>query len=47
LDLNSVIKETSPSDGDLKTYYEQNVQRLSGAEERRASPDPPRQRRLR
>ena len=37
LDLDSVIKGITISDGDLKTYYEQNVQRLSSAEERRAS----------
>ena len=37
LDLNSVIKGITIADADLKTYYEQNVQRLSGAEERRAS----------
>ena len=37
LDLNSVIKGITVADGDLKTYYEQNAQRLSGAEERRAS----------
>ena len=37
LDLNSVIKGITIADADLKTYYDQNVQRLSGAEERRAS----------
>ena len=37
LDVDSVRKGITISESDLKTYYEQNVQRLSGAEERRAS----------
>lgn len=37
LDLDSVKKSIAVNEADLKTYYEQNVQRLSGAEERRAS----------
>lgn len=37
LDLNSVTKGITIAEADLKTYYEQNIQRLSGAEERRAS----------
>lgn len=37
LDLDSVTKSVVINDGDLKTYYEQNLQRLSSAEERRAS----------
>ncbi|MBC7548138.1 MAG: SurA N-terminal domain-containing protein, partial [Polaromonas sp.] len=37
LDLNTVTKGINIADADLKTYYEQNVQRLSGGEERRAS----------
>ena len=37
LDLDTVAKGITVNDADLKTYYEQNAQRLSGAEERRAS----------
>ncbi|MBK5207666.1 MAG: SurA N-terminal domain-containing protein [Polaromonas sp.] len=37
LDLDSVKKGITVNEADLKTYYEQNAQRLSGAEERRAS----------
>lgn len=37
LDLDTVKKSISINEADLKTYYEQNAQRLSGAEERRAS----------
>lgn len=37
LDLDTVKKSISINEADLKTYYEQNLQRLSGAEERRAS----------
>jgi peptidyl-prolyl cis-trans isomerase D len=37
LDLDAVTRGITVSEADLKTYYEQNVQRLSGAEERRAS----------
>jgi len=37
LDLDTVKKSISINEADLKTYYEQNIQRLSGAEERRAS----------
>lgn len=37
LDVDSVKKSITVNEADLKTYYEQNVQRLSGAEERRAS----------
>lgn len=37
LDLDSVKKGLTVNEADLKTYYEQNAQRLSGAEERRAS----------
>ena len=37
LDVDTVKKSISINEADLKTYYEQNVQRLSGAEERRAS----------
>ncbi|NML84287.1 SurA N-terminal domain-containing protein [Polaromonas sp.] len=37
LDMDSVKKGITVNESDLKTYYEQNVQRLSGAEERRAS----------
>lgn len=37
LDLETVKKSISVNEADLKTYYEQNLQRLSGAEERRAS----------
>ncbi len=37
LDLESVKKSVSINEADLKTYYEQNAQRLGGAEERRAS----------
>jgi len=37
LDLETVVKGIAISEADLKTYYEQNVQRLGGQEERRAS----------
>ncbi|MFC5522439.1 SurA N-terminal domain-containing protein [Polaromonas jejuensis] len=37
LDMDSVKKSLTVNEADLKTYYEQNAQRLSGAEERRAS----------
>ncbi len=37
LDMEGVKKTISVPEGDLKTYYEQNVARLSGKEERRAS----------
>ena len=37
LDMESVRKGIVVSDADLKAYYDQNIQRLSGAEERRAS----------
>lgn len=37
LDLETVKKSISLNDADLKSYYEQNVARLSGNEERRAS----------
>lgn len=37
LDLEAVKKSISLNEQDLKTYYEQNVGRLSGKEERRAS----------
>lgn len=37
LDMESVKKGVSVNESDLKTYYEQNVIRLSGKEERRAS----------
>lgn len=37
LDIDSVKKTISVSESDLKSYYEQNASRLSGAEERRAS----------
>ena len=37
LDMESVKKGMVVSDADLKAYYDQNIQRLSGAEERRAS----------
>lgn len=37
LDLESVKKNISISEADLKSYYDQNVGRLSGNEERRAS----------
>jgi peptidyl-prolyl cis-trans isomerase D len=37
LDLDSVKKSIVLSEQDVKTYYEQNVSRLSGKEERRAS----------
>ena len=36
-DLETIKKGIVVAEGDLKTYYEQNVQRLSGKEERRAS----------
>ena len=37
LDPESIRKSITIAESDLKTYYDQNVQRLSGAEERRAS----------
>jgi peptidyl-prolyl cis-trans isomerase D len=37
LDMDAVKKGITVSDADLKAYYEQNTERLSGAEERRAS----------
>lgn len=37
LDLDSIKKSISISESDLKSYYEQNVTRLSGNEQRRAS----------
>jgi peptidyl-prolyl cis-trans isomerase D len=37
LDLDSVKKTISPNEEEIKSYYEQNVARLSGKEERRAS----------
>ena len=37
LDVDAVKKNINVNEADLKTYYEQNAQRLSGAEERRAS----------
>lgn len=37
LDIGSILKNVTIAESDLKTYYEQNAQRLSGAEERRAS----------
>lgn len=37
LDIDAVKKTISISESDLKSYYEQNASRLSGAEERRAS----------
>lgn len=37
LDLNAVTKTISINESDLKSYYEQNVSRLSGNEQRRAS----------
>jgi peptidyl-prolyl cis-trans isomerase D len=37
LDLDSVMKSITLSEADLKTYYDQNLQRLTAAEERRAS----------
>ncbi len=37
LDLESVKKSIVVNEADLKTYYEQNLERLSGKEERRAS----------
>ena len=37
LDLDGVKKTISINDADVKSYYEQNVSRLSGKEERRAS----------
>jgi peptidyl-prolyl cis-trans isomerase D len=36
-DVDTIKKGTVVSDADLKSYYDQNVQRLSGKEERRAS----------
>lgn len=37
LDVDTVRKTIAVNEADLKTYYEQNVRRLSSAEERRAS----------
>ena len=37
LDMDSVKKSVSVNEADLKSYYEQNISRLSGKEERRAS----------
>ncbi|MEP6772347.1 MAG: SurA N-terminal domain-containing protein [Polaromonas sp.] len=37
LDIETVKKSVTVNEADLKTYYEQNIQRLSGTEERRAS----------
>jgi peptidyl-prolyl cis-trans isomerase D len=37
LDLDTIKKSIVLNEADLKTYYEQNVDRLSGKEERRAS----------
>lgn len=37
LDLDSVKKGVAINEADLKSYYEQNIDRLSGKEERRAS----------
>jgi peptidyl-prolyl cis-trans isomerase D len=37
LDIDAVRKTVVVNEADLKTYYEQNAQRLAGAEERRAS----------
>ncbi len=37
LDVNSVMKDMTVSEADLKTYYDQNAARLAGQEERRAS----------
>lgn len=37
LDIDTVKKSITVNEADLKTYYDQNIQRLSGAEERRAS----------
>ena len=37
LDVESLKRSVVVTDADLKTYYDQNVQRLSGKEERRAS----------
>jgi peptidyl-prolyl cis-trans isomerase D len=37
LDVESLKKSAVVTDADLKTYYDQNVQRLNGKEERRAS----------
>ena len=37
LDLEGIKKTIVLNEGDLKTYYEQNLARLAGAEERRAS----------
>ena len=37
LDVAAVTKGIVVNEADLKTYYEQNAQRLSSAEERRAS----------
>ena len=37
LDIESVRKSITPNADDIKTYYDQNAQRLAGQEERRAS----------
>lgn len=37
MDVDAIKKSITVNEADLKTYYEQNAQRLSGAEERRAS----------
>lgn len=37
LDVETVKKTVTVNEADLKTYYEQNIQRLGGTEERRAS----------
>jgi peptidyl-prolyl cis-trans isomerase D len=37
LDVDTIKKSITVNEADLKTYYEQNAQRLGGAEERRAS----------
>jgi parvulin-like peptidyl-prolyl isomerase len=37
LDAEAVGKTITLNESDVKTYYEQNAQRMSGAEERRAS----------
>jgi len=37
LDLDAVTKTITPSDSDIKTYYDQNASRMAGTETRRAS----------
>ncbi|MBK9235639.1 MAG: SurA N-terminal domain-containing protein [Rhodoferax sp.] len=37
LDLDAIKKTVTPNESDVKSYYEQNAERLSGDEERRAS----------